>query len=165
MTVTEIFQKANLSPRGPVKWREPVPESHKGGVYVVARVGNPNLRCTACGLRFKPLSGVRCDRVGVRIDRAYERDRWLESEPIVYIGQTKQGIRKRVGQFYAQQPGDPGPHAGGQIALLLACGLWVYWSSADNPLSSEQIMLDAFEKQVGRLPFANSEPRPKRIRL
>jgi len=160
MTVAELFEMVSLSPCGPVRWRNAVPESHKG-VYVIARVRDPNACCLECDLPLRnPLPQ------GVEIDGDYELGRWLRAEPIVYIGKTDQPIEKRVGQFYQQKCGNRSPHAGGQAILLLNCDLWVFWSKSANPWDAELAMLAAFKKQTGRAPYANfdGQRRPKRIR-
>ena len=107
LTVAELFQTAGLSPRGPVPWGTDVPESN-AGVYVVARVGDPKADCTPCALRFiDPLPP------GIDLDLEYERQRWLPSESIIYIGKTDRPIRKRVSEFHTHRCGDKSPHAGG----------------------------------------------------
>ena len=157
MTVADVFGKANLSPCGPVRWGKPILKSSKG-VYVIARVDDPTAGCTRCELPF--VEPIDSDLV---IDRDFESQRWLRDEPVVYIGKADQPIEKRVGQFYRQKCGDRSPHAGGQVILLLNCDLWVYWSPADYPRSAERTMLCEFEKQVGKVPFANFDGK-KRLR-
>jgi hypothetical protein len=47
MTVAEIFERMGHSPCGPVRWKEPVPQSETGA-YVIARVGDPDLGYPQC---------------------------------------------------------------------------------------------------------------------
>ena len=159
VTVAETFKQAGLSPSGLVPWGTDVPESN-AGVYVVARVGDPNLGCKACGLPFiDPLPP------NIVLDLEYERRRWLPNEPIVYIGKTDRPLQKRVGEFYGHKCGDRSPHAGGQVVKLLRCDLWVYWSPAPNPYDTELTMICAFKKQAGQVPFGNTDGRkPRRLR-
>jgi hypothetical protein len=147
MTVTELFEAAKLSPRGPVRWGTQIAEP-SAGVYVVALVGEAKLGCQKGAKFLDPL----------------ERERWLPNEPVIYIGQTTtQTLVKRVGQFYLHKYGDKRPHYGGQAVKLLLhppspwppYELWVYWSPASDPRDSEQMLIDAFKEQVGKLPFAN----------
>lgn len=140
MTVTEIFAAAGLQPCGPVLWKEQVPETSEG-IYVVALVeeAGARLECPVYGDYLPP----------------GEKQRWLPTEPVVYIGQTRGRLTGRLEQFYRHIHGCKSPHRGGQAVKLLRCRLWVYWSPTTNPKNYEQIMLDAFEKQVGQLPFAN----------
>jgi len=157
LTVAEIFREVNLSPRDPVRWGTQMSEP-RPGVYVVARVGDSTVGCKACDLRFKdPLPPVR--------DLKYEQQRWLPNEPALYIGQTTRALGKRIRQFYGHKVGEKGPHAGGQVVKLLGCELWVYWSPTTHPKKYEKAMISAFEKRMGKLPFANGEHgKSKRIR-
>jgi hypothetical protein len=159
VTVSEMFESANLLPSGPVQWMTAIRESSKG-VYVIARTSEPHLGCTSCAL---PL----CDPlpVGLKIDSDYENERWLPDEPIVYVGKSDQPISRRINQFYQHQCGNRSPHAGGQIILLLRCQLWLYWSGSPHPLTSERKMLSAFKSVAGQPPFANfdGKRRPRRI--
>ena len=147
MTVTELFATARLSPSGPVQWGIRINESAIG-VYVVALVGDSNVGC----------------RVTAEFLTPAERQRWVPNEPVIYIGQTtRQKLAKRISQFYRHKYGDKRPHYGGQAVKLLLyppspcspCDLWVYWSPAPDPRSSERTMLSAFKERVGKLPFAN----------
>jgi hypothetical protein len=164
LTVTELFRKANLSPHGPVPWEKGISDLPMcKGVYVVARVGDPNLGCKACELAFmNPLPPY------LVLNREYEQQRWLLNEPVLYIGGTTRTIRKRIDDFYRHKVGDKSPHAGGQVVKLLNCALWVYWSpttEATDPMEFEKAMISAFKNQVDHLPFANGEHgKPKRIR-
>jgi hypothetical protein len=155
LTVTEIFNAAELFPSGPVLWQTDPPETSPG-VYVVARVGDANGSCDACELPFRDLRAFN-------LDLEYETHRWLRNEPIVYVGKTDRSIRKRLGEFRRHECGNKRPHAGGQVVKLLQCDLWVYWSPAPNPCDAEHTMICAFKKQTGQFPFANEfEGRGKR---
>jgi hypothetical protein len=161
LTVTEIFKVADLSLHGPVQWGTDIAEP-KAGVYVVARVSNPNVGCKACALPFidPPLPP------DIELDIEYERRRWLPSESIVYIGKTDRTIHKRLQEFRRHKCGDLSPHAGGQVVKLLQSDLWVYWSPTDTPYDSELTMICAFKSQTGQLPFANelAKRSKKRVR-
>jgi hypothetical protein len=164
MTVAELFTKAGLTLHGPVRWGDDVPKADAGsdaGVYVVARVHDPNGTCEECALPFvSPFPPY------LKLSYEYEVERWLSRESILYIGKTDQTIRKRIGQFYDHECGHRSPHAGGQIVKLLQCKMWVYWASARNPEVVETEMIRLFKEQAGKIPFANAEKnrRDKRIR-
>ena len=160
LTVAELFKTANLSPSIPVPWGTDVTEP-RAGVYVVARVGDPEGGCKACALPFSdPLPP------NLVFDLEYERWRWLPNEPIVYIGKTDRSIRKRVREFHRHQCGDTSPHAGGQVVKLLQCDLWVYWAPANSPYATERTLIRAFRQEAGHVPFANEDGKRigKRIR-
>jgi hypothetical protein len=140
LTVAELFRKANLALHGPVRWNTPIPDKHPG-VYVIGLSADANASS----------SEIDAEYLGVP-----ERLRWIANQPIVYIGQaTRQTLATRLGQFYRHKYGAKSPHRGGQALKLLTCDLWVYWSPCDNPRGCESLMLDAFQKQSGQLPFAN----------
>jgi hypothetical protein len=159
LTVAEIFRKANLSPRDPVRWRAQVSEPG-AGIYVVARVGDPTIGGEPCLLPF--IDPLPAD---LDLDLEYERQRWLSNEAVLYIGKTVRPLHKRVGEFYCHKCGDRGPHAGGQVIQLLRCDLWVYWATAANPFDTEQTMICAFKKQAGQIPFANWDGKRRRRRI
>ncbi len=161
MTVAELFQKVSLVPSGPVPWKSEVPES-KRGIYVVARVDRPTADCESWDLFFlDPFPTV------IKIDLEYERTRWLPTEAILYIGKTDRLLSTRLNEFYCHKCGHRRPHAGGQIIKLLRCNLWVYWSVAENPYSTEQSMIDIFKRQTGKVPYANYDRmrRQRRVHL
>lgn len=144
LTVAEIFNEASLSPSGPVPWGGRITEV-SAGVYVVAVVAKANAK-------------LDCPLYANYLEEA-EQQRWLPNQPVIYIGQTtNQTLSKRVSQFYRHKYGARSPHRGGQAVKLLRCDLWVYWSPPDDPLSSERMMICAFKKKVGQLPFANRRP-------
>jgi len=161
LTVVELFRKAKakLSGQSPVPWGTPISECSEG-VYVVARVGNANGGCEACELPFKdPLPS------NLVLNPEYERQRWLPNEPVLYIGGTTRSLCVRIAEFYCHKVGNKRPHAGGQVVKLLGCDLWVYWSHANDPWDLEFVMLCAFRKKAGQLPFGNEiHGKPKRIR-
>ena len=161
MTVHEVFQFANLVPNGPLPFgdgKSEDPPELSPGVYAVARVSNPMEAGVACGLPLKETP---------EIDLEYERRRWLECEPIVYVGKTDRSIRKRVAEFRRQICGQPGSHHGGQIIKLLQCDLWVYWTPTDDPAGAEFDRLCGFKQKAGHLPFGNEYPgaKEKRVRV
>jgi len=117
----------------------PSPNCDRWSFYVVAVVGDPKSNCDVKANYLKKA----------------ERQRWVPSEPVIYIGQTTRPLSRRIREFYRHQYGKRSPHSGGQAVKLLKCQMWVYWSPANDPLDAELLMLCAFRKKVGRLPFAN----------
>ena len=141
MTPQQLFQAVGLSPSGPVRWREPVPEIGPG-VYVVARVASAD---------------DTGDPIDAGVALAQERPArwWLPGEPVVYVGKAV-CLRTRLAQFYRHRHGDPAPHRGGQDVLLLTCPPWVYWSRTAEPQAAERAMLRHFKAvSGGARPFGN----------
>src|SRR5690242_6039397 len=100
MTVSELFQAAGVPLSGPARWRhldeviedlEQIPE--KPGIYVVARVREPNEGCAACDLPFGSIPSY------LGLDHQYEFSRWLVNEPILYVGKTEEDLRERINAF------------------------------------------------------------------
>lgn len=149
MTVAELFDRTKLSLRGPVPWGMEVPET-LGGIYVIARGGDPSGACVTRDLKFnEPLLH------NLRLDRQQESLRWLVDEPVLYIGRTTQPLCKRISQFYMHN-----------VLKLLTCDLWVYWSPTSYPKEMEKEMLSVFQVAAGKIPFANGQfGKPRRIRL
>jgi hypothetical protein len=153
VTVSELCKKAGLTPQGPVPWRTPIPREDGGsepGIYIVARVSTVRAQSPKASLRFtKPLL------TGLTIDLNYEKQRWLPSDPVLYIGRTKRALTKRITEFYNHKCGRKSPHAGGQVLKLLKCDLWVYWCPVRDPVASEKDLIAAFKQRTGEEPFAN----------
>jgi hypothetical protein len=156
MTVADLFREANLPFHDPVPWGTPIRDPREG-IYVVARVGDPAAGCQGA-LPFKdPLPPH------LVLDLEYERQRWLPNEPVLYVGRGAR-IDRCIAQFYRHKVGTTGS-LGGQMVKLLECDQWVYWAPTNRPRQLEPAMISAFEKQVGKRPFANGESgRPKRVR-
>jgi len=161
MTVSELFAKERLKLHGPIRWGTRVRRddaSSSSGVYIVARTRTATKGCKACSLPLR-------NPTNLRLNREYEQQRWLRKEPILYIGQTRGPIYKRIEKFYRQKVESRSGHSGGKIIKLLQCKLWVYWSPVKAPLIVESKLIRAFEKRTAQIPFANAEKgrRVKRI--
>lgn len=140
MTVSELFDTAGLKPRSPVPWRTPVDQSGPG-VYVVALVEGLAVTSPAA--------------IDVQSLPPAERARWIEGQPVIYIGRATRSLRTRIAQFYRHKHGERAPHRGGQAVIPLACPRWVYWATTDSPMKAERTMIEAFRSRVGALPYAN----------
>jgi hypothetical protein len=148
MTVTELFERNGFRPHGPSQWGETIP-CDLAGIYVVTP--NPDPAWNA--------------EIPVPVELPPElRERWLPSQPILYIGKAggpgfKSTLRKRVKQFVQHRYGNPSPHSGGQdVKLLLPHQrLWVFWAPTQDPRAVERKMLAAFVEDAGRRPFANRQ--------
>jgi hypothetical protein len=145
MTVGELFASNGLQPCGPVAWGIPV-QCDLPGVYVVALNSDPAWQSGLPVPEELP---------------AEMRRRWLDDQPILYIGKAggpgyKSVLGKRLGQFYRHCYGRRSPHSGGQSVKLLTLPLWVFWAATENvPREVEQKMLRAFTERAGHRPFAN----------
>lgn len=155
MIIEDLFSAVGLKHSISSNWEREI-DSAGTGVYVIS---------TKLKLRDCPFSKTLPEGFGV-LEHELETALWIPNEKVIYIGQTtKQTIRKRVGQFRRHQYGNPSPHRGGQSVHLLETQLEVFWSKCDTPKRIEALMLLAFVKEHGRMPFANrSFPLKKWIR-
>jgi hypothetical protein len=139
LTVAEVFRAAGLDPTGPVQWSTPITET-RPGVYVLSLVSDPY---TVCG----------ANDVGYLPDHLFQK--WLNDNPVIYIGKTRRPLRKRINEFYRHIYGNKSPHRGGQAALLLKPTLWIFWAATDQPTWAERAMIEMFRDTANALPFAN----------
>ncbi len=129
------------------------------GVYLVARESNEPVRFLkhSTGGHFK-----RRDP-SVLIERLERR--WMTKPRVLYIGKAggaiqKSNLRERIHSYMQFGLGNPCSHWGGRYIWQLADAknLIVYWRptlSAEEPSKLESVLLDAFIRSYGRLPFAN----------
>jgi hypothetical protein len=120
------------------------------GVYVV--VADPSavhgFLGRSVGGRFKGQDGT------VTIDSLVRK--WCDDADILYIGRAK-NIRRRLDQFARYARGEPVGHRGGRYLWQLSehDQLRVGWRLEADPVQAERELLDEFEAEFGRLPFAN----------
>ena len=184
-TAEALFTVVGLRPSGPVLFGDPVPETAPG-VYIIAHTRDPRSAAPPDGyhphfsladisdwLDFVPsmaLDGVRPSPESIC---ARLRQFWLPDEPVLYIGQTGSGLRKRLRQYYRTPLGRPKPHAGGYwLKTLTDYGCtFVFWAATphSDPERVEEQMLAAFVRGVDTdsrrllrdpkrpFPFANLE--------
>ena len=139
LTVDELFRGASLTPVGPVRWEDLIPEAGPG-VYAISVVAGAT---------------DTCERVDVSTLSPAQRDRWLPRHPIIYIGRAG-SLSDRLHQFYTHRYGDHAPHRGGQDVLLLGhLQRWVFWSPTLRFQAAEHDLIHAFVEHSGHLPFAN----------
>jgi hypothetical protein len=139
LNVTQIFLAAELNPTGPVPWGTRIEET-RAGVYALALVPDPRAGCGSIDISNLPPD---------------LRGKWLDDQPVIYIGRTRRSLRHRIGQFYRHKYGNKSPHRGGQAALLLEAPLWVFWAATDQPAQAERAMIERFRDTTNALPFAN----------
>jgi hypothetical protein len=152
MEIEDLFGTVGLKLSISSNWEREI-DSAGAGVYVIS---------TKLKLKRCPFSKTLPEGFGV-LEHELETALWVPDEKVIYIGQTtKQSIRKRVGQFRRHQYGNHSPHRGGQSVHLLETEFEVFWSKCDTPERIEALMLLAFVKEHGRMPFANRVFPPRK---
>ena len=184
-TAEALFTVVGLEPSGPVLFGEPVPEQQPG-VYIVAHTGDPRAAAPEAGYEpefavaeirtwLDTVPSMMLEGVHPTPDDvcAHLREFWLPDEPVLYIGQTGSGLRKRLRQYYRTPLGMAKPHAGGYwLKTLTDYGCtFVFWAATphSDPERVEEQMLAAFVRGVDTdsrrllrdpkrpFPFANLE--------
>jgi hypothetical protein len=127
------------------------------GVYVVVAPDRytPSFVEQSVGGRFKGKDPT--------VGKATLQARWADGATLLYIGKAgrgasgRRGLRTRIGELVAFGAGRPVGHWGGRYLWQLAesGSLLVAWRTDDHPTVSENELLDTFEHNHGRYPFAN----------
>lgn len=89
-------------------------------------------------------------------------EKWVESADVLYIGKagptSRRTLRKRIIELVRFGSGESVAHRGGR-ALWQLEGIWearIAWKiAAHAPIGTEQALLVRFEREFGKLPFAN----------
>jgi len=192
-SVKELFDQANLSFNGPVKWGQIIP-AKEPGVYVVSLSETADDK-VYCLLEKAPIEtkmvkqwieyvpNLKIDKIRPIVQdfvkRLSERlsEFWLPDETILYIGNTS-SISNRVNQYYETVLGDPRPHRGGHWikTLKILEELYIYWAITNKYKDDKIRLLKIFKNNVSdkskenlydpflSLPFANLEFTKRRIK-
>lgn len=128
------------------------------GVYVII---NPD--CSMNKFLAKGVGGYfKGKDPNINLDELSSK--WVESSPVLYIGQaggnnSSATLRKRLKQYLDFGQGKPVGHFGGRLIWQLAHhqSLLVAWkvSTTNDPLDEEKKLIMQFSAFYKRLPFAN----------
>lgn len=182
ISVSELFESADLSFFGPVSWGHRIKDD-RPGVYVVSLSSSPNIK-GYIGYEVAPIDLDRVQRWILKVpelkldgsspttEALKERlsKFWFPDEVILYIGRAT-SIKSRVRSFYRTELGMCRPHSGGHWikTLFILDELSLFWGWADDPKSMESKLLEIFVNQVSErtrlalqdpdnpFPFANLE--------
>ena len=121
------------------------------GVYVVVAdpVQPPRFMSASVGGHFKQKDPT--------VPESVLRSKWIDECSVLYIGKAT-SIRSRLRQYRDSGLGKPVGHWGGRLIWQLEnhAELLVCWrATSEEPRKVEELMLSAFEREFGRLPFAN----------
>lgn len=122
----------------------------QSGVYVVlAHAGEmPTFLDVSRGGRFKGRNPT--------VDRAVLASKFVRGSETLYIGRATE-LDQRVGLLTRFGSGEPVAHWGGRYLWQIDQpeSLRVAWRLEADPVEAEARLLDEFEVEFGRLPFAN----------
>jgi len=133
--------------RSPGRFASQIPSSP--GVYAVTlKQPTPEFLAISGGGHFKgkpPSVELEC------LDA-----KWVDATETLYIGRGG-SLRSRIDLLARYGRGEPVAHQGGRYLWQLAAHdrLCVGWRVDPDPVGSERELLEMFEHELGRLPFAN----------
>jgi hypothetical protein len=123
------------------------------GVYVVLRehAHPPEFLTSSLGGHFKGKNPT--------VAVAILRERWIDDESLLYVGQSK-NLKDRVNGLIRFGSGRPVGHWGGRYLWQLSdCEemlvAWAITETQEGAKSMERAILSAFYERFGHLPYAN----------
>lgn len=155
------FNKQNLEQAGFVGWIPLLSVRSSscpscGGVYVISYTADEPVTFTenSCGGWFK--------RRNPTVTQAALIANWVDGSEVVYIGKANQ-LMVRLRQFADFGMGKPIGHWGGRLIWQLADinRLLVAWKETPgrNPREVEVQLIEEFQRDTGKRPFANDPHR------
>ena len=166
-TVRALFHAAGLAPEGPVSFGEAA-RSTKAGVYVVSDTKSPDELPRDREPQISTVSLAawrqRCPRMTLRESgrrptvhdlRVILESWWLNDEPVLYIGQTKDQLDRRTRAFARTPIGAAGPHRGGFWLKTLEQQLYLFWCETEFPKDHEDEALRISVSNASRSSCAN----------
>jgi len=122
----------------------------QSGLYVVLADtgGSPTFLDVSRGGRFKGRNPT--------VDRAILASKFVRGSEALYIGRATR-LDQRIGLLARFGRGEPVAHWGGRYLWQIDKpeSLRVAWRLEVDPVEAEALLLDQFEVEFGRLPFAN----------
>ncbi len=110
----------------------------------------PEFRTDICG-------GTRNDPVS----EEKLKNKWIKGKNLIYIGQTKRTLRKRIYELVGYGMNLTNNHRGGRYMWQIK-NIWEHATielekceKCENPKAEEKKLLADFKKKYGKLPFAN----------
>ena len=90
------------------------------------------------------------------VERGALDAKWVDATETLYIGRAG-NLRSRIDLLARYGRGEPVAHQGGRYLWQLAAHdrLRVGWRVDPDPVGTERELLEMFETELGRLPFAN----------
>jgi transcription elongation factor GreA len=156
----DLLRDNDLPVEGPILWGRPVPGSGPGVFIVELPAPQPKVAIDPTAIRewLGRAPDLRLD--GERPSVAQLQSRlasfWLPDQPIIFIGSSQKSVGARLAGMYKTPLGERRPQpAGYWLKTLHDLGkARIWWAPASDPELYEDVLLEAFMKTTGSLPFA-----------
>ena len=125
---------------------------NSAGVYLVLRGSGESLPTF-----LKKGTGGFFKRRDPNVSRDELERNWVENTIVLYIGQTKRELKKRLKELNSFGSGNPVAHYGGRLLWQISDSerFSICWKCCEEPKGLEASLLRQFETVYGKLPFAN----------
>jgi transcription elongation factor GreA len=155
-----MLRAVGLSVEGPLLWGRPVLGSGPGVFVVELPSPTPKVSIDPDAIRewLGRAPELRLD--GKRPSVAELQSRlasfWVPGQQVIYIGSSQKGVGPRLAGMYKTPLGERRPQPAGYWLKTLhdLTRSRVWWAPAQDPDIYEDMLLDAFIKAAGTLPYA-----------
>jgi transcription elongation factor GreA len=156
----DMLRAIGLSVEGPLLWGKPVLGSSPGVFVVELPSPTPKVSIDPDAIRewLRRAPELRLD--GKRPSVAELQSRlasfWVPGQQVLYIGSSQKGVGPRLAGMYRTPLGERRPQPAGYwlktLHDLSKCRIW--WAPTPDPDIYEDMLVDAFAKAAGTLPYA-----------
>jgi transcription elongation factor GreA len=156
----DLLLAVGLSVEGPVLWGRPVVGSSPGVFIVELPAPQPKVSIDPNAIRdwLGRAPDLRVDgkQPSVAELQSHMASFWVASQQILYVGSSQKSVAARVAGMYKTPLGERRPQPSGYWLKTLhdlgKCRIW--WAPAPDPDLYEDMLLEAFMKAAGSLPYA-----------
>ncbi len=156
----DLLRAIGLSVEGPVLWGRPVVGSSPGVFVVELPAPTPKVSIDPDAIREWLARAPDLLLDGKRPSVAELQTRlasfWVPSQQIIYIGSSQKSVAARIAGMYKTPLGERRPQPSGfWLKTLHDLGrARIWWAPAPDPDLYEDMLLEAFMKAAGTLPYA-----------
>jgi transcription elongation factor GreA len=156
----DMLRAVGLSVEGPLLWGRPVLGSSPGVFIVELPAPAPKVSVDPEAIRdwLGRAPGLRLDGKQPSVAELQTRlaSFWVPGQQIIYIGSSKKGVGPRLAGIYKTPLGERRPQSAGYWLKTLhdLSKSRIWWAPAPDPDLYEDMLLDAFIKAAGTLPYA-----------
>ncbi len=156
----DLLRAIGLSVEGPVLWGRPVVGSSPGVFVVEMPAPAPKVSIDPDAIKdwIGRAPDLRLDGKKPSVAELQTRlaSFWVPSQQILFIGSSQKSVAARLAGMYKTPLGERRPQPSGYwLRTLRDLGKFrIWWAPAPDPDLYEDMLLDAFMKAAGALPYA-----------